>query len=133
VRTIFLDTVGVLATLDTADQWHSAAEQAMTQIRMSKSRFLSTTYVLLECGNAAARTTYRADVHDLREELLAFGNLFSPTLDDERNAWAAYRKGEAGQAGIVDHVSFTVMRRLGITEAFTNDSHFRAAGFTALF
>jgi len=30
-------------------------------------------------------------------------------------------------------VSFAVMRRLGITEAFTNDRHFGAAGFTTLF
>jgi len=36
-------------------------------------------------------------------------------------------------AGIVDHVSFIVMRRLGITDAFTNDRHFQAAGFTTLF
>jgi predicted nucleic acid-binding protein len=32
-----------------------------------------------------------------------------------------------------DHISFVVMRRLGITEAFTNDVHFQAAGFTTLF
>ena len=49
------------------------------------------------------------------------------------DAWAAYERGEAAQAGIVDHVSFQVMRRLGITEAFTNDKHFEAAGFTLLF
>ncbi len=48
-------------------------------------------------------------------------------------AWAAYRRGEAGAAGIVDHVSFEVMRRLGVTEAFTNDRHFVAAGFEVLF
>jgi uncharacterized protein len=35
--------------------------------------------------------------------------------------------------GIVDHVSFTIMRRLGISKAFTNDGHFRAAGFETLF
>ena len=48
-------------------------------------------------------------------------------------AWAAYRAGHAGEAGIVDQVSFAVMRRLGLTEAFTNDRHFAAAGFTMLF
>lgn len=42
-------------------------------------------------------------------------------------------KGEAAQAGIVDHVSFVLMRRLGITEAFTHNGHFTAAGFTTLF
>ncbi len=30
-------------------------------------------------------------------------------------------------------VSFVLMRREGITEAFTNDEHFRAAGYVALF
>jgi len=48
-------------------------------------------------------------------------------------AWAAYERGDAAQAGIVDHISFVVMRRLGIMEAFTNDRHFQAAGFTTLF
>jgi predicted nucleic acid-binding protein len=33
----------------------------------------------------------------------------------------------------VDHISFVVMRRLGVTKAFTNDRHFRAAGFEVLF
>lgn len=33
----------------------------------------------------------------------------------------------------VDNVSFVVMRRLGITDAFTNDRHFKAAGFNTLF
>ena len=40
---------------------------------------------------------------------------------------------DATSAGIVDQVSFAVMRRLGITDAFTNDRHFKAAGFRALF
>jgi uncharacterized protein len=39
----------------------------------------------------------------------------------------------AGEAGNVGHISFGVMTRLGIRQAFTNDSHFRAAGFETLF
>jgi predicted nucleic acid-binding protein len=59
--------------------------------------------------------------------------LIVPTEEDWLIAWEAYQRGEAGQAGAVDQVSFTVMRRLGITHAFTNDRHFEAAGFTILF
>lgn len=40
---------------------------------------------------------------------------------------------ESGGASIVDHVSFAVMRRLGLSKAFTNDRHFRGAGFETLF
>jgi predicted nucleic acid-binding protein len=44
-----------------------------------------------------------------------------------------YRDGEIGDADIVDHVSFVVVRGLDLTYAFTNDHHFRAAGFETLF
>ena len=44
-----------------------------------------------------------------------------------------FRDNFAAYAGIVDHVSFQVMHRLGITEGFTNDKHFKAAGFNLLF
>jgi len=45
----------------------------------------------------------------------------------------AFDEGWADSAGVVDQVSFAIMRRLGISKAFTNDRHFRAAGFEALF
>jgi predicted nucleic acid-binding protein len=61
------------------------------------------------------------------------GLLVEPTVQEVETAWGAYDRGEAAQAGIIDHVSFVLMRRLGITEAFTNDRHFQAAGFTTLF
>lgn len=69
----------------------------------------------------------------LRQWLRAEGLIVVPTDSEIEEAWAAYDRGEAGQAGIVDQVSFVVMRRLGLTEAFTNDRHFQAAGFTTLF
>lgn len=61
------------------------------------------------------------------------GTLIVPEDADWQAAWHAYERGDAAQAGIVDHVSFAVMRRRGITEAFTNDRHFPAAGFVNLF
>jgi uncharacterized protein len=69
----------------------------------------------------------------LRDQSEAEKLLITPTQEDWELAWEAYRRGEAGQAGIVDHVSFQVMRRLNIQEAFTNDRHFVAAGFQVLF
>ena len=41
------------------------------------------------------------------------------------DAWASHDQGQARRAGIVDYVSFQVMRRLGITDAFTNDKIIR--------
>ena len=94
---------------------------------------LTTTFVLLECGNAAARRGFRDEANLLRDTYETAGALIWPTETDWQQEWLAYQRGEADSAGIVDHVSFAVMRRLGISKAFTNDRHFKAAGFEPMF
>lgn len=131
---VFLDTVGILALLNRQDQWHGHATLAFQALTARKARLASTPYVLLESGNAAARfPAFRAAVDGLRRELMASGDVLLPTEEEAAEAWAAFVRGDAGQAGIVDHFSFAVMRREGLTRAFSNDRHFSAAGFETLF
>lgn len=132
-ETIFLDTVGLLAVWDRADQWHEAAEESFAELARRRVRLVTTSFVLLECGNAIARRAFRSEVVLLRTRLERRGELIDPTISDCEQAWTAYARGDAAQAGIVDQVSFVVMKRLGLTRAFTNDAHFRAAGFETLF
>ena len=133
MKDLFLDTVGIIAVWDDADQWHVPAFAAYQKLMTSGRRLITTPAILFECGNAAARRPYRTDVTDLRRMLINEKLLIEPTAQEVEDAWAAYERGEAAQAGIVDHVSFQVMRRLGVTEAFTNDKQLEAAGFTLLF
>ena len=79
MRTVFLDSVGLIALWDESDQWHEHAERAYEQLLQQPSRLLTTTYVLLECGNAAARKKYRQDVRVLWQRLEVDGNLVEPT------------------------------------------------------
>ena len=130
---VFLDTVGILALLETADQWHTEAARVWVELASASRPLLATTLVFFECGNAVARKPYRSRVDEIRREFLAEGRLIRPTEDDIDQAWVAFARGQAGHAGIVDHVSFQVMHRLVLTQAFTNDAHFRAAGFETLF
>jgi uncharacterized protein len=130
---VFLDTVGLIALWDVSDQWHMVATQAYRRIKNADAQLFASRPILLECGNAAARRPYREKVVQLWAAFAEDGTLVEPTESDWRLAWDAYSRGEAGSAGIVDHVSFAVMRRLGIHQAFTNDEHFCAAGFEALF
>ncbi len=133
MRAAFLDTVGMLAIWDVADQWHSVAGQAFDNLLRNNISLVSTSFVLMECGNAAARRPFRDRIAKLRMQLIEDGLIFDPTADEIEKAWNAYDRGQAGSAGIVDHVSFVVMRRLGILQAFTNDTHFTAASFETLF
>ncbi len=133
MKDVFLDTVGMIAVWDDTDQWHGAAQAAYEVLHRQGRRLITTPLVLCECGNASARRPYRSQVCELRKALVQEGLLVEMTSQEVEEAWAAYERGEAAQAGIVDHFSFVVMRRLGITEAFTNDRHFQAAGFTTLF
>lgn len=130
---LFLDSVGLIALWNQSDQWHGAARAAFERMAHKQEVLLTTSYVLLECGNAASRQPFRLEVAHLRIQLEADGMLVHPTRDDWRKAWEAYGAREAAGAGIVDHVSFAVMRRMRIRKAFTNDRHFKAAGFDTLF
>ena len=131
--TVFLDTVGLLAIWDESDQWHHAAQACFSQLLGCRADLVTSSFVLLECGNAAARRPYRSAVSRLRKQMEPGQHLIVPTREDWQTAWLAYERGAADNAGIVDHVSFTIMRRMGISRAFTNDGHFRAAGFETLF
>ncbi|HWY87444.1 MAG TPA: hypothetical protein VNX28_12000, partial [Gemmataceae bacterium] len=133
MKPVFLDTVGLIALWDEADQWHPVAKPVFSALLAGHQTMVTTTSVLLECGNAAARRVYRLNVYDLRQKMLANNSLIDPSSEEIEQAWSDYRASLAGEAGIVDHVSFAIMRRLSITHAFTNDAHFRAAGFETMF
>jgi predicted nucleic acid-binding protein len=133
MRAVFLDTVGLVALWERADQWRPAAMRTMASLNSPGIRLLTTPQILLECGNAAARKPYRSEVCLLRRHLASQGNLIVPSDTELEGAWTSYERDTAGGASIVDHISFVVLRRLGITDVFTNDRHFKAAGFNVLF
>jgi predicted nucleic acid-binding protein len=133
MKPIFLDTVGLIALWNADDQWHQLAAEALERIIHFQNDFVTTSAILLECGNAAARQPFRHEVDLLRLKFEVGKRVIFPTDEDWQNAWQAYRAGEADQAGIVDCLSFTIMHRLDLNQAFTHDHHFQAAGFETLF
>jgi predicted nucleic acid-binding protein len=67
--TVLLDTVGLLALWDESDQWHGAAKDCFIQLSALHADVVTTTFIILECGNASARRPYRSAVSRLRQEL----------------------------------------------------------------
>ncbi len=131
---VFLDTVGLVAVLNKDDQYHLEATEVFASLGREQRGVVTTDFVLGEVGNLLARTKLRDDVLWLVNELnqddaaevvyvgkelfLAGANLYQERSD---KAW-----------GLVDCISFSVMKRLGIAEAFTADRHFHQAGFICL-
>jgi predicted nucleic acid-binding protein len=130
---VFLDTVGLLALWDRSDQWHLSATQAFQEVSKERAGLYTSSLVFLECANAAARRPYRHTVAALWREMKAAGRIFHPAEEDWEEARLEYERGAVGGPGVVDLISFRAMRHLGIDRAFTNDRHFREAGFQVLF
>lgn len=130
---VFLDTVGLLALWDQSDQWHSLAAQAFQGFSKDRASLYTSSFVLLECANAAARRPYRGTVAALCREMKAAGRVFHPSEEDLEQAWSEYEHGAVGGPGVVDLISFRAMRHLKAERAFTNDRHFLEAGFQVLF
>jgi hypothetical protein len=80
---------GWFAGWNRSDQWHLGAKRAMDNVIASGPvQFSSTSFILLECGNAAARRPFRREVDLLRQRLEAQNQLILPT---EATSWAALR------------------------------------------
>ncbi|MBN2577910.1 MAG: type II toxin-antitoxin system VapC family toxin [Pirellulales bacterium] len=133
MKPIFLDTVGLIALWNRSDQWHVSAKCSFDELAAAECDLVTTSAVLLECGNAAARQPFRHEVVLLRRNLESREKLIFPTREDWEEAWQSYETGTADRVGIVDCLSFAVMRRLGLHQVFTNDRHFNTAGFETLF
>jgi predicted nucleic acid-binding protein len=129
---VLLDSSGLIALWNRRDQWNEGAVRAFESIPEA-TELVTTTYILAECGNTFARSEIRRLLADLGDRLHAQGRLIAPTDVDWQVGWSSFCNGFPGSASLVDQLSFAVMRRLSIERAFTNDGHFRDAGFEVLF
>lgn len=127
----FLDTLFVIALLNQRDQYHKRAAELAD--RYEGERFLTTDAVLLEIGNALAKK-YRQEAVEVITHLLISEDVevvrLTPVLFDE--SLALYKSHQDKEWGLIDCLSFIVMRQNDIRDALTFDHHFVQAGFRAL-
>lgn len=128
---IFVDTLFVIAQINQRDQYHEKASQLADQF--DGYPLLVTDAVLLEIGNALAHNFKREAIaiieHFLTSEEVKIVNL-TPELFNQ--AFAEYKKYQDKEWGLIDCVSFIVMRKEGVRQALTFDHHFEQAGFQVL-
>jgi predicted nucleic acid-binding protein len=128
---IFVDTLFVIALINRRDQYHQQASELTD--RFEGHPLLTTDAVLLEIGNALARN-YKKEAVEIIEHFFTSDEVeivhLTPKLFGQ--AFELYRAYHDKEWGMVDCISFVVMRERNIDQALTFDRHFAQAGFQVL-
>ncbi|MEJ7862759.1 MAG: PIN domain-containing protein [Pyrinomonadaceae bacterium] len=131
---VFLDTAYAIALSVESDEYHQRAEELAEQLEAEKTRLITTRAVLLEIGNALSKKRYRQAAVELLDALEQDLQVEIVLLSEElyERALELFRNRPDKDWGLIDCVSFVVMKEYGLTEALTTDEHFEQAGFRSL-
>jgi predicted nucleic acid-binding protein len=128
---VFVDTSFVVALINKNDQNHRLA--LALSGRFTGQRLVTTDAILLEIGNALSRN-FKQESIEIIEDFLTSDDVqvihLHPSLF--RKAFDLYKSRLDKVWGLIDCVSFVVMKELGVTEALSADRHFEQAGFNVL-
>lgn len=128
-----MDTSALIAYYNVDDKFHADAVKIMQKLEKGEvplTRFYVTDYVFDET------VTFIECVLNEHELAVSVGKALqtSPFTTMERidegsfkESWSFFKANT--QYSFTDCTSFNIMRRLGITHAFTFDKHFKSAGF----
>lgn len=127
----FVDTSFVVALVNKRDQCHLRALDLASQFE--RRPLVTTDAVLLEIGNALAKN-FRAASIQVIDDFLTSSEIQIVHLypDLFHKGFSLYRSRLDKTWGLIDCVSFIVMREAGIAESLTADKRFEQAGFRAL-
>jgi predicted nucleic acid-binding protein len=127
----FIDTGAFYALADRSDSYHSAASKYYADA-LTDNRFFTTSFALVESwllirnklGYDAAQNFLGA----IRKGIVTITDVSAADLD---KAWTILNTYADQEFSLVDAVSFAVMERLKVTNAFAFDEHFRLYRFGA--
>jgi predicted nucleic acid-binding protein len=131
LKKVFIDTLFAVALISPRDQYHNQAIELSD--RFDGQPMLVTDAVLLEIGNALSRS-YKSEASEAIEYFLASSEIEVVHLTPElfEKGFALYGAYKDKTWGLVDCISFAVMREADVTAALTFDRHFEQAGFQVL-
>ena len=131
---VFADTNFYIAGVNARDPYRNRAAAWLRALRANRSRIVTTEAVLWEFLNSCAPPVLRVRAYTAYQRMHADPDIeivgFDPSLIER--ALDMYGTHSDKYWGVVDCLSFTVMRQRHLTSALTADHHFEQAGFTAL-
>jgi uncharacterized protein len=129
----FLDTSYLVALTHKRDQYHKEAVSVSKTLK-EPVRLVTTSAVLMEFGNMFSSVHLRSNVFSYLQLLKNDKHTEIVFISEElfASGLTMFGKYQDKEWGLVDCLSFIVMKEYGITHALTSDEHFEQAGFTIL-
>lgn len=133
-NSVFLDTNGWLALLNSGDTSHVQVDGSWRELIRRGARIVLTDWIVAETGNGSAKSQRKHRVMEAMQATIQNTRVDLIFIDDEMLQRSLEFFGQhADKAwGLVDCASFLVVRDHGIADAFTSDKHFEQAGFRCL-
>ena len=128
---IFVDTGAFLARYLKRDQFFENAQNQWASIRKEAIPLVTTNLILVETATLLSRRT-GPDVAVAKVRSIYQSRSFmihSSAKEDELAGLDLISQFRGQDISLTDGISFVVMRKLGITRAFSFDHHFLIAGF----
>lgn len=127
--TALADTSALYAYLDRADENHTRAVTAFAAL-LDGAGLVTHNYVVVEMAALVQRRLGSRATRTLLDDILPVVDVLFVDEDTHQAAASSYRSSLRRRTSLVDHVSFEVMRRTGLREAFAFDDDFARQGFS---
>jgi len=131
---VFLDTSYVIALSSAKDSFHQKSLETAEKIQAEQSKLITSRAVMLEIGNALSDIRYKPAAVKLLNALETDPDVGIVELTESLylQGFSLFRERQDKGWGLVDCISFVIMRERKIIEALTTDRHFQQAGFRAV-
>lgn len=129
---VFVDAEAWIAICDARDRYHRQASEFYRHLLTARRTLVTTNLVITESYIVIRRAGGLKAALGFLDAMRPSARLLRICSDDalEREAEQILRSYPDHAFSLTDAVSFAVMRRRGITEAFAFDRHFLVAGFS---
>lgn len=134
MTSVFLDTSGLIALVNTDDQWHGKAEKAWTELTESANHLITSSLILIELADGLSRVHHRDLAIRMIDALQCSERVTVVQVGErlENLGWQLFRDRTDKAWGMTDCVSIAIITDRGIRDVFTADHHFQQAGFSIL-
>lgn len=136
-KEVFIDTWAWVALANENDNWHEVAEILNQDLVSAGYLYVTTNFVLDESYTLIQARLHKQAAIDFGEEIRVSKEtgvlkIIHISEEIEKEAWKIFKNYKDKDFSFTDCISFVVMQKEGINEAFTDDDHFSQFGFIRL-